>query len=657
MAVLLVPPFQYFADDDGNPLSGGKIFTYQAGTTTPKATYSDAGGTIPLANPVILDSAGRTVMFGSGSYKFIVKDANDTTIRTVDGVVTYNTNADSSTPFFQSFSGNGSTTSFTLSQDLGTEEKALMIFVNKGLQECVTNGNFATDTDWTKGAGWTIGAGVATAAGAISTAISQTSAVTLVAGTAYSVTYTITRSAGGLIPSLGGQNGTERTASGTYRETIVAGSSQTIAFTGNGFTGTLDAISITVAASAGFDIQNPSAYTVNGTSLTFTTAPATGTDNIFVFAPSTLVGAAAASAASADASATAAAASASTASTAATSATASAATALAAAYFGTSTTSVAIGTGAKSFTTQTAKNFQVGGFLLISSQADGANYMHGQVTSYNSGTGALVMDITNVGGSGTFADWNIYVSGTRGATGAPGGPLTDGDYGDVTVSAIGTVITVDGSSAADFLTNSVRTTGSSGVAIKNSAGNSVATIGPAGTLNTSFAGKVNTAATTASAAGINIPHGTGPSSPVDGDFWSTTSGFFGRVNGGTVPLSGSYAVGSFTCPGSTGSNATTGVGFRPRYIELFSINMSTNALYAVGFGGGVVGSTRSWGLAQTGSTSNSTASVTTNALQAITAGSASVVVQATLTSFDADGFTLNFTAVSTAHTIVWRAYA
>lgn len=586
MAVLLVPPYQYFTDDDGNPLSGGKVYTYQAGTTNPKAVYSAEDGLTPLTNPVILDSAGRTLMFGLGSYKFVVTDANDVVIRTTDNVATYSTSSGSANPFFQSFSGNGSQTSFTLTDDLGTDEKTILVYVNNDARPFVTNGSFATDTDWTKGAGWTIGAGVATATGAISTAISQTAPVTLVAGRAYSVTYTITRSAGGLIPSLGGQNGTERTASGTYREIIIAGSTQAVAFTGNAFTGTLDDIQITVADGSGFQIQNVNQYTLSGTNLSFTTAPATGTNNIMVFAPSLSVGVAQAAAAAADASATSAANSAATATTQAGIATSAAATATAAAYFGTSTTSVTIGTGAKSFTTQTGKNFQVGGFLLISSQADGANYMHGQVTSYDSGTGALDMNITNTGGAGTLNDWNIYVSGTRGATGAAGGPLVDGDYGDVTVSGSGTVITVDGSSATDFLTNSVRTSGSSGVAIKNSAGTAVATFGSAGTLNTTFAGKVNTAATTTSAAGFNIPHGTAPTSPTNGDLWSTTSGFFGRVNGATVGPFGVGAISSFfestTLAITSGHSVAHGFSGIPRIVRVVMRCTSADLGYSVG---------------------------------------------------------------------------
>lgn len=306
MAVLATPPFLYFADANGNPLADGLVYTYAAGTDTPKATYTDDTGDTEMPNPIELDSAGRATWWLIGSYKYVVKDSLGNTISTTDNVTAFSTLAEQNDAFFQSFSGNGTQTAFTLSEDLGTEEKALMVFVNSGLQSNIANGNFATDTIWTKGAGWTIGAGVATAAGALSTAISQTATVALVEGQAYSVTFTITRSAGGLIPSIGGQAGTERTASGTYREVIIAGSSQTIAFTGNGFTGTLDDVIISVADSAGFGILAPTAFTVSGTALTFAVAPASGTNNIYVFAPSLLLGAASAAAAAAEASATAA---------------------------------------------------------------------------------------------------------------------------------------------------------------------------------------------------------------------------------------------------------------------------------------------------------------------------------------------------------------
>lgn len=81
-----------------------------------------------------------------------------------------------------------------------------------------------------------------------------------------------------------------------------------------------------------------------------------------------------------------------------------------------STTSTTIGTGAKSFTTQSGKQFVVGQWLLIVRQAVSTTWMLGQVTSY-SGT-ALGMSISSTNGSGTYTDWAITTSGPQGAAGS-----------------------------------------------------------------------------------------------------------------------------------------------------------------------------------------------------------------------------------------------
>ncbi len=141
----------------------------------------------------------------------------------------------------------------------------LLIFATNA--NSVTNGTFASDTAWTKGAGWSIAAGVATAAGALNTAISQT-AVPIIAGVPYVVTYTITRSAGSIRPSVGGTNGTSRNSAGTYTETIIAGSSNSlIAFTGTGFTGTLDTVSMVQSADGFVQITDP--YFLGADTVTF----------------------------------------------------------------------------------------------------------------------------------------------------------------------------------------------------------------------------------------------------------------------------------------------------------------------------------------------------------------------------------------------------
>lgn len=86
MATLLPEGKQSFQSSAGVPLVGGKLYTYDAGTSTPRATYQDAAGTVPNTNPVILDARGEATIFWSGSYKVVLKDAADATIWTVDVV-------------------------------------------------------------------------------------------------------------------------------------------------------------------------------------------------------------------------------------------------------------------------------------------------------------------------------------------------------------------------------------------------------------------------------------------------------------------------------------------------------------------------------------------------------------------------------------------
>lgn len=74
-------------------------------------------------------------------------------------------------------------------------------------------------------------------------------------------------------------------------------------------------------------------------------------------------------------------------------------------FTGTSTTSLTVGTGSKSITTQSSKNWFVGQPVRVSSTASPANYMDGQVTAY-SGT-SLTVNVTGTGGAGTIAAWTI----------------------------------------------------------------------------------------------------------------------------------------------------------------------------------------------------------------------------------------------------------
>lgn len=86
MASPLIPPkFQAFAGD-GSFLVGGKLYTYEPGTTTPKATYTSATLGVANANPVILDARGEANVWPDGTTKYVLKDSADATIWTVDSV-------------------------------------------------------------------------------------------------------------------------------------------------------------------------------------------------------------------------------------------------------------------------------------------------------------------------------------------------------------------------------------------------------------------------------------------------------------------------------------------------------------------------------------------------------------------------------------------
>jgi hypothetical protein len=78
----------------------------------------------------------------------------------------------------------------------------------------------------------------------------------------------------------------------------------------------------------------------------------------------------------------------------------------------TSVSSLTVGTGSKSLTVQASKLYYLGQFVMIASTASPTNYMVGQVTSYNSGTGALVVEVTIASGSGTLSSWTVGPAAT-----------------------------------------------------------------------------------------------------------------------------------------------------------------------------------------------------------------------------------------------------
>ena len=81
---------QQFLDNSGNPLTGGLLYTYAAGTTTPQTTYTTSLGTTPNTNPIVMDAAGRLEsevwLTGEVAYKFILRDSAGGLIGTYDDI-------------------------------------------------------------------------------------------------------------------------------------------------------------------------------------------------------------------------------------------------------------------------------------------------------------------------------------------------------------------------------------------------------------------------------------------------------------------------------------------------------------------------------------------------------------------------------------------
>jgi len=93
MASVLLSPYgngQQFFDDNGVPLAGGLIYTYQAGSSTPLVTYTTNAGTIANANPIVLDASGRTPqqlwLLTGFSYKFVLQNSDGVLIQTLDNI-------------------------------------------------------------------------------------------------------------------------------------------------------------------------------------------------------------------------------------------------------------------------------------------------------------------------------------------------------------------------------------------------------------------------------------------------------------------------------------------------------------------------------------------------------------------------------------------
>ena len=88
------------------PSSGAKLFFYATGTSTPASTFSDLAGSTANTNPVIADANGLfSDIFLSGTFKVILKDANDVQIWEADPVTNIDEVPSTSVTFLQGGTG------------------------------------------------------------------------------------------------------------------------------------------------------------------------------------------------------------------------------------------------------------------------------------------------------------------------------------------------------------------------------------------------------------------------------------------------------------------------------------------------------------------------------------------------------------------------
>ena len=176
-----------FLDNSGNVLTGGKLYTYAAGTTTPQATYTSNIGVTFHSNPIILDAAGRVpggeIWLTDGlQYKFVLKDANDVLIGTYDNIIGINSNFLNYEIQEQTFSATQGQTVFTLTTITYTPgTNTLSVYVNGSKQIVTTNYIETNSTTVTFVSGLNVG-----------DVVDFTTAITLSAGvtSANLVTYT-----------------------------------------------------------------------------------------------------------------------------------------------------------------------------------------------------------------------------------------------------------------------------------------------------------------------------------------------------------------------------------------------------------------------------------------------------------------------------------
>ena len=101
-----------FFDNNGNVLTGGKLYAYAAGTTTPQPTYTTSAGNVNHPHPIILDAAGRVpggqIWLDAVRYKFVLETSANVLIATYDNI------SGDGAIIVQNYTGNGATVAYAV---------------------------------------------------------------------------------------------------------------------------------------------------------------------------------------------------------------------------------------------------------------------------------------------------------------------------------------------------------------------------------------------------------------------------------------------------------------------------------------------------------------------------------------------------------------
>jgi hypothetical protein len=144
-----------FFDDNGNPLAGGFIHSYAAGTTTPQATFTTSLGNIQNSNPIVLDATGRTPdeiwLTEAQVYKFAVYTSSNVLIGTYDNIPGINDVKNQIDDVYANFANTSNPTKgdalvgFRQSNSSGNLTGAVGRTVHQKLQEFVSVLDFGAD--------------------------------------------------------------------------------------------------------------------------------------------------------------------------------------------------------------------------------------------------------------------------------------------------------------------------------------------------------------------------------------------------------------------------------------------------------------------------------------------------------------------------------